>query len=285
MLSLQSKLVWLAAIHVVAGLGAAWLVVRGSVPEASATFLDALLGAELGMLGVWAGFGEHSKAAGFVGVAAGTTYVSILEMAEAWPAVAATGADAYVVLWYLMFYLALALLALSGIVATAVVLRRRGVRLRREPIGTEGLAGEDVQFSMRQLMLLVFVVAVLVRLGPTVQAKFNSYFSAVSMLLAIACWGACFATVALAGLWAALGGRLSAARICMAGGLAGGLSLLPPYYFPELLTDDFARSAVVLVGALGIEIGSLLVIRGCGYRLAANAARGAAEIAPSAAPD
>ena len=73
--SLQPKLVYLAAIHVAAGLGAAWLVVRGIVPAATETFLDALLGAELGLLGVWAGFGEHSKAAGFVGVATGTTYV------------------------------------------------------------------------------------------------------------------------------------------------------------------------------------------------------------------
>ena len=71
----------------------------------------------------------------------------------------------------------------------------------------------------------------------------------------------------------------------MAVALAGGLSLLPPYYFPELLTDDFARSAAALVCALGIEIGSLLVVRGCGYRLAANSAGAVAEIAPSAAPD
>jgi hypothetical protein len=275
MLSLQPKLVYLAAIHVAAGLGAAWLVLRGIVPAATETFLDALLGADLGLLGIWAGFGEHSKAAGFVGVAAGTAYFSMLEMAEAWPAVAAAGYDAYLMLWYPMFYLALALLTLTGIVATAVVLRRRGVRLRRGPIGTDRPAGEDVQFSMRQLMLLVFVVAVLVRLGPTVQTKLNSYLSAVSMLLAVACWGACFAAVALASLWAALGGRLSAARFFMAVALTGGLSLLPPYYFPELLTGDFVRSAAVLAGALSIQIGSLLVVRGCGYRLAANAARGA----------
>jgi hypothetical protein len=283
--SLQPKLVCLAVVHVAAGLGAAWLVLWGIGPEATTTFLNALLGAELGLLGIWAGFGEHSKAAGFVGVAAGTTYFSMLQMADAWPAFSATGYDPYFMLWYLMFYLALALLTLTGIVATAVVLRRRGVRLRQEPIGTERPAGEDVQFSMRQMMLLVFVVAVLVRLGPTAQAKLNSYLSAVSMLLAVACWGACFAAVALAGLWAALGGRLSAARFLMAVALAGGLSLLPPYYFPELLTDDFARSAAALVGALGVEIGSLLVVRACGYRLAVNAARAAAEIAPSAAPD
>ncbi|HEV7221609.1 MAG TPA: hypothetical protein VGN42_02855, partial [Pirellulales bacterium] len=108
MLSLQPKLVCLAAFHVAAGLGAAWLVLRGIGPAATETFLDALLGAEIGLLGAWAGFGEHSKTAGFVGVAAGTTYFSMLETAEAWPAIAAAGSDPYVVLWYLMFYLALA---------------------------------------------------------------------------------------------------------------------------------------------------------------------------------
>jgi hypothetical protein len=104
-----------------------------------------------------------------------------------------------------------------------------------------------------------------------VRARFNDYLSSAAMLLAVACWSVCFAAVGLAGVWAVLSRRLSAARFAITFFLAGGLSLLPPYYFPILLTDNFARSAAVLLGAMTIVIGSLLIVRQCGYRLAPGA--------------
>ena len=75
--------------------------------------------------------------------------------------------------------------------------------------------------------------------------------------------------MALGGFWAALSSRLSLAKFALALAVAAGLSLLPPFYFPKLLTADFARSAAVLLGALSIVIGSLLVVRRSGYRLTA----------------
>ena len=248
MFGFPTRLVWLGAIHVAAGGIAAVAMATGFASVASETFLEALLGADIALLGIWAGFGDHSKAAGFAGVAAGASYFSLLEMLAVWPiALAATPFDGYVMLWYLMFFLALALLTLTAMVAAAVWLRRRGVRLRRAASDSETTCSEDVQFSMRQLMLLVFVVAVLVRLGPSVRAKLNDYNSSSAMLLAVACWSVCFAAVGLAGVWAVLSRRLSAARFAITFSLAGGLSLLPPYYFPILLTDDFLRSAIALL--------------------------------------
>jgi len=269
-----TRLVCLGAIHVAAGSLAAACVANGMVPAAAETFLDALLVADLALLGIWAGFGEHSKLAGFVGVAAGASYFCVLETLAAWNEIAGAtaGIDGYVMLWYWMYFLAMALLTLTVLVAAAVWLRRRGVRLRRAESGSETTCSDDVQFSMRQLMLLVFVVAALVRLGPSVRARFNDYLSSAAMLLAVACWSVCFAAVGLAGVWAVLSRRLSPARFAIAYSLAGGLSLLPPYYFPILLTDNFVRSAAVLLGATTIVIGSLLIVRQSGYRLEAGAA-------------
>ena len=161
------------------------------------------------------------------------------------------------------------MLTLTALVAAAVWLRRRGVRLSAAAAADETASAEDVQFSMRQLMLAVLVVAVLVKLGPTAQARLNDYFSPTAMLLAVSCWSICFAMVALGGFWAALSPRLSVAKFALAVAVAGGLSFLPPFYFPKLLTDDFARSVAVLLGALAIVIGSLLVVRRTGYRLTA----------------
>lgn len=269
-----TKLVGLGGIHVGAGSLAAACVAAGFVPAAAETFLDALLVADLALLGIWAGFGEHSKLAGFVGVATGSSYFCALKTLTAWNEIASAtaGIDGYVLLWYWMYFLAMALLTLTALVAAAVWLRRRGARLQRAASGSETTQSDDVQFSMRQLMLLVFIVAALVRLGPSVRARFNDYQSSAAMLLAVACWSVCCASVGLAGVWAVLSRRLSAARFAVAFFLAGGLSLLPPYYFPILLTDNFVGSAAVLLGATTIVIGSLLIVRQCGYRLAAGAA-------------
>ncbi|HVW39401.1 MAG TPA: hypothetical protein VHB99_18920, partial [Pirellulales bacterium] len=167
-----TRLVWLGAIHVVAGGIAAVALATGVASVASEAFLEALLGADIALLGIWAGFGDHSKAAGFLGVAAGSSCFCALKTLAVWNEIASAtaGIDGYVLLWYWMYFLAMALLTLTVLVAAAVWLRRRGVRLRRTESGSETTCSDDVQFSMRQLMLLVFVVAALVRLGPSVRA-------------------------------------------------------------------------------------------------------------------
>ncbi len=234
---------------------------------------DALLAAEIGLLGLWAGFGHHSKMVGFLGVLTGLAYASVLQLARSWPEISATIAfDGWLVLWYLMFYLALAMMTLTMIVATAVAMRLRGVALTRDPYSKEVHEAEAVQFSTRQLMLLVCAVAVLVKLGPTFQTRLNDYRSSLAMLAAVLCWGICFGAVALAGLWASLQNRVTAARLAAATVLAASLSLLPPYYFPELLTSDFFGSAAIVVGAAWIIIGSLLIVRQSGYRLSSPSA-------------
>ena len=269
-----TRLVGLGAVHVAAGSMAGACVISGIAPTAAETFLDALLVADLALLGIWAGFGEHSKLAGFVGVTAGSIYFCVLKTLAAWNEIAGgtAGIDGYVMLWYWMYFLAMALLTLTVLVAAAVWLRRRGMHLRIPAAPRASGESDDLQFSLRQLLFLVFLVAVLVNAGPTVRAKFNSYLSPAAMLLAVSCASACFAAVGLGGLWSALSLRPSAAKFALAFSLAGGLSLLPPYYFPELLTNDFVRSAAVLLGATTIVIGSLLAVRQCGYRLAAGGA-------------
>ncbi len=277
---LPHRLHCLAAIHIAASLLTSCLAAQSIGAPWTGLVSDTLLAAQLGLLGIWAGLGDHSKLAGFSGVAAGAMSFSLLAFAEVWPEVSTVGGmDGWVALWYLMFSLALAMMALSVILAAAISLRLRGIALRQIEEAAHAQDTEALQFSMRQLMLLVLVVAVLVKLGPTVQTRLNDYNSSLAMLSAVVCWGLCFGIVALAGLAATLSVRLSAERLLTATALAGGLSLLPPYYFPELLTNDFAASAAVLVGAAWVLIGSLLVVRSCGYRLTPRLATAPTKVA------
>ena len=119
---------------------------------------------------------------------------------------------------------------------------------------------EGLQFSIRDLMWLTFVVASLLTLGKLVLP----FSQGMGITLVIAAVGTGFAAVALSSAWAALGSgnpMLRTVVVAVVAGFAGGIiggvirSEMVYFWMPTLLLH-----ALLLTGAL-------LVARRCGYRL------------------
>lgn len=261
----------LAAVHLAAGAMLAWGIDAGVGSPVVEVLLDALVYADAGLLAVWAGLGRHSKWAGFFGVGLGMACLAALvawALRHSMSGLTGPGNDFWTTVWLWLFQLALALLTMAVVIAVLLRLRQRRFVLQRVvPVDTVA-ASSDIQFSLRQLLLLVFIVAALVKLGPMMRAHLNDYRSYVSSVVALSLGALCLGTTTLIGLWAALGQHATAGRAAVALGLAASFGLLPPYYFPDLFSGDFAASVAVFVAVEFITVGSLLAVRWLGFRLA-----------------
>lgn len=267
----QYGLIVTAAWHLVAGVALAWLIDTGTDLPITNALLDALVYADAGLLALWVGLGRHSKLKGFVGVGFGMAFLAALvawALRHGMSGLAGPGNDFWTTVWLWLFQLALALFAMAVVLAALLGLRRHGAALTRLTPAQASAETAEIQFSLRQLMLLVFFVAALVRLGPLVREHLNDYRSYVSSLLAISIGGACLGATTLLAMWAVLGRRTTLWRPLVALLLAGSFGLLPPYYFPALFSDDLVASVAVFAAAEAITIGSLLVVRWSGYRMA-----------------
>lgn len=267
----RSVLLWLLAAEYIAGLGLAAFIIHfdaGGVPAAVA--FDALVYAAAALVGMWAGLGRHSKLAGFVGVGAAMALIAALVSGSLYHTVSGPlgpGNDVWVVLWLVLQQLALFTLNLAIVIVAMLWLRQRGVTLTAD-LNAAGAELEPIRFSLRQLFLLTAVVGVMLKLGPLARASLNDYRSYVSSLVALASGGMVLGATGLAGLWAILGGPISAARMAVAVLLAASFGLLPPYYFPALLTDDIAASVAATTLEVIIVMAALAIVRAVGWRLA-----------------
>lgn len=260
----------LAALHLAAGATLAWSIDAGIGSPVVEVLLDALVYADAGLLAAWAGLGRHSKWAGFFGVGLGMACLAGLAawaLRHSMSGLAGPGNDFWTTVWLWLFQLALALLSMAVVLAVLLRLRQRGFVLQRIRPAEAIAQSPEVQFSLRQLMLLVFIVAALVKLGPVMRAHLNDYRSYVSSVVALSLGALCLGTTTLIGLWAALGRRATVGRAAVALTLAASFGLLPPYYFPDLFSGDFAASVAAFVAAELITLGSLQPVRWLGFRL------------------
>ncbi|HEV3003909.1 MAG TPA: hypothetical protein VGX78_05580 [Pirellulales bacterium] len=270
---LVATLVVLAAVHALLGFGAAACVEHGWHSRAAQVVFDAVCFADAGLLGVWAGLGRHSKAAGFAGAGLGLIYLGALAAVGLRPSLDGRighADDIYVIVWVWLLLLALALATIATIVAASMALRRKNIRLVRYN-SQDGTNFETLQFSILQLMILVFVVAVLVKLGPFAQTYLNDYHSYVSSLVAVVTGGVSFGGVATVAACAALATRRPGTCSLAAIALSAAVGLLPPYYFPRFLTDDFVATLATTALEATIVAGTLLVMRRFGFRLVRGA--------------
>jgi hypothetical protein len=146
--------------------------------------------------------------------------------------------------------------------ATLLVVRALGVRLARQddpgqlaPAETEGL-----RFSIRGLMLFTAAVALL-SAGARVLQESPKRF----LLLAVV-WALCFVAVGLVALWAALG----SARPLRRGPALFALSPVLGAFFAFAAEAHRAGWVLIILTMLlypALLLGSLLVVRSCGYRL------------------
>lgn len=282
---------WLPAGLYVAGATAVACLIHFDVgsPPVAVTF-ESLIYAGAVLVGYWAGLGRHSKIAGFGGVGASLALLAALVFGSRWHGISGPmgpGNDLWVTIWLVLVQLALAVLSMAVTIAAMLWLRQRGVVLAvlaAEPIGTTE-AINPIHFSLRQLFLLMVVVGVMLKLGPVTQAFLDDYRSYLSSVVAVASGSMVLGAVGLAGFWAIFGGAMSAARIGVAILLAAALGTLPPYYFPQLLTDDVAASVAATILEALFVIAILAAARAAGYRLVRRAplaipnvqARGAVE--------
>ncbi|HVX11162.1 MAG TPA: hypothetical protein VHC22_08280 [Pirellulales bacterium] len=238
----------------------------GGVP--AAVVFDSLVYAGAALVGMWAGLGRHSKIAGFAGVGSSLLVIVALVGGSLWHSISGPmgpGNDFWVTVLLVLFQLALATLSMAIVVAAMVYLRQQGVVLAAEP--TSGDELQPVRFSLRQLMLGMVVVGVMLKLGPITRARFNDYHSYSSSVVALGSGGILLGAVALAGLWGVFGGPPSIVRMVAALVVAGILGLLPPYYFPELLTDEVGPSVAATMLESLLVMATLTAVRVAGYRL------------------
>jgi hypothetical protein len=146
--------------------------------------------------------------------------------------------------------------------ATLLVVRTRGVRLRRPagPVQPARPEAEGLRFSIRGLMLFTAGVALLSAGARALQE------SPRRMLLLIVVWSLCFVAVGMVGLWAALGN----ARPLRRGPVVLALSPVLGAFFAYAAGAHQAGCVYIILIMLlypAALLGSLLVVRSCGYRL------------------
>jgi hypothetical protein len=154
------------------------------------------------------------------------------------------------------------------VVTTTSLLLARAMGLRfsrRADPGQPARPGaEGLRFSIRDLMVLVAAVALLSAGARALEAHHGRF------LLLAAVWALCFVSVGLAALWAMLGD----ARPQRRAPLVLALSPVLGVFFAYAAAAHRAGWVYILLTMLlypALLLGSLLVVRSCGYRLARRA--------------
>lgn len=146
--------------------------------------------------------------------------------------------------------------------ATLIVVRMLGVRLIRQdgPCQLARAEAEGLRFSIRGLMLFTAAVALLSAGARALQDTPRH------MILLAAVWALCFVAVGLVALWAALG----SARPLNRGPIVFVLSPVLGIFFGFAAHAHRAGWVYITLTMLlhpALLLGSLLVVRSCGYRL------------------
>jgi hypothetical protein len=158
-------------------------------------------------------------------------------------------------------------MALSATSATLLVVRALGVRLSREtgPRQIARAETEGLRFTIRDLMLFIAAVAL-----PSAVTR-GLHGSRLALLLLTAVWAMCFIALGLAALWAALGSARPRPRGMAV--LLLSLVLGAPFALAAHAHQAgrfYIESTMLLYSAL--LLGSLRVVRSCGYRFVRRAA-------------
>ena len=148
--------------------------------------------------------------------------------------------------------------------------RALGIRVTRRGGSDQGprTEAEGLRFSIRGLMLLTVVVALLSSGARLLRATPAHFF------LVVVVWSVCFVVVGLVALWVALGTARPPRRV-------PALFVLSPVlgaFFAYAVHAHEAGQVYITLTMLlypTVLLGSLLVVRSCGYRLVRRAAASA----------
>lgn len=247
----------LIGLHLTLGVSVAILGSRGATPHV--VFRILLIGVFLGQAvsaGLWTGLSNRSAPRRIVQglLAAALIWALGVTACHGWTM---GGAKVALLLWVVVPWAAVAI--------AASFLRRHGIRCAAAETGQADLAGEGIQFSLRQLAITIATCAALLSL---VRGLHNAgqALTIVSFLLAAGAFAIAFVLQALACLWAALGAGAWIRRIW--------LPMLLALVWAPLLAfaggshpQQYLQFGAAGVLCISLVLTSLLAVRFAGYRL------------------
>jgi hypothetical protein len=246
-----------AAGVLVLAVGGAATVPRGSYPWWAELYVGVLFGVVFGQIGLaamWAGLGKRAWFLRLpIAFAAVVVLGTLLGIGIHEPCV-----EAY-------FVTSVAGLVMGMVCFTLRILRLQLLRFANAAVPLR----EGLQFTVRHLFLLTFVVACLVAIGKAVAPS----LAGLNQMPVLALYGVVFAAVGLISLWAMLGRGATAVRTVLGVLIAIGLGFVSA--FTNNGSADFWIWPFMTVCEAACLLATLAALRGCGYRLVRGVTAGA----------
>ena len=240
----RQVLIWLVVGHAALGLvGVCVAYLAGSTPTLRGAAFVGLVFGQTSLLGIWGGLGTRSWRTRLIGVVTGVICLVIL-----------LGIGIHEVNSWTF---TLVVVATSCVLMPLLIVRCCRVVIHLD--SSTASAGGRIQFSIRHLMILTFVVACLVSIGKLVQPHLSrGHVSFQVLLLALS-----FGIVGVLPVWFTLATKrptLYGLGLVAVGAGAGYCYGWCVFRDEKIWTTATATEAVAVVV-------SLLVVRSCGYRL------------------
>ena len=232
--------------HVIVGWIAATLVVTAAFNFDWTTIALSIVFGQTTLVGIWAGLSKNSWWSRLLGVGVGVGYLGMLFGISLDMTTGDVAAEEVLQVAFLM--------GLATVTATALFLMVRFFRVRLHHVSDEMTVLTKLQFSVRSLLVLTFVVACFVTVGKSLRphvpdVPYLDLASVTQLLVGLVP----FLVTGLVSVWPILGTRQPILWSILLVVVAVGVGyIFHPIY---LMTQ-----ALVLVA-------SLLVVRSCGYRL------------------
>ena len=237
----RRRVLWLAMAHILIGLtGASVANLSGGPTLRGAAFIG-LVFSQTSLLGIWGSLGAGPWWRRMIGVVVGLGYLSLL-------------------LGFGTFESRLKMACVVVLATTLVAIPLLMVRFLRVAIHLDSLpvvSARRLQFSIRDLMILTFVVACLTTIGKWAEPHLPHGRILIEFLL----FGVTFGVVGVLPVWFVLATKqpmlYSVGLIAV--GACAGYCLARANHIGIWMTATATEALVVVV--------SLLVVRSCGYRL------------------
>ena len=242
----RRRILWLIVGHIVVGLMGAFVAYpAGNSPSLRGAAFLGIVFSQTSLLGIWGGLGSNPWWQRVIGVVVGVGYLGTL---------LGVGISEPYIDTYFVSVLATTFVAMSLLIA-----RSFAVVIHPDSAPRDSVV--PIQFSIRHLMILTFVIACLITIGEWTQPHFP--LRAPLALLNIT---ATFAGVGVLPVWFMLDTkkplRYSVGIVAVAACV--GYCVAGTAYAGEGLEKDWMTATATEAVALVV---SLLVVRSCGYRL------------------
>jgi hypothetical protein len=234
----------LAGVHIVVGLllGAITAATEPGPGLLFASFIG-LVFSQTSLLGIWGGSGTNRWWIRFVGVLVGVSYLG----PQSGICIDGPGRETILIV------------AFATLIVSAVLLMARCFGFRTRLDSDQETSATEMQFSIRHMMILTFVLACLLALAKWLQPALDLRIVPILLLIGLA-----LALVGLVAVWAILGTKHPLAGTVVLLPVAAGTGLGVATFLPGPESTFWVTAT--LTEALSLTV-SLLVVRSCGYRL------------------